>query len=128
MNENERKTPRAYSLRCKIRNDIILVLAVLALSLTVLLAFHFVGSSGSSVSILVDGDEIMRLSLLDDTEYRVSFAENPDFINKIVVENRTVYVSEANCKDGICREHRAISKAGDTIICLPHRLVVVIEK
>jgi len=34
---------------------------------------------------------------------------------------------EADCRDGICVDHTPISLNGETIICLPHRLVIEID-
>ena len=34
---------------------------------------------------------------------------------------------EANCPDEICVHHKPISKNGETIVCLPNKVVVVIK-
>lgn len=47
--------------------------------------------------------------------------------NKIVIENGQVSMQEADCPDRYCVAHHAISKAGETIVCLPHKLVVEIK-
>jgi len=36
-------------------------------------------------------------------------------------------VTDADCPDRLCVKQRAISKQGETIVCLPHRLIVKIE-
>ena len=33
-------------------------------------------------------------------------------------------MAEADCADRYCMAYKPISKSGETIICLPHRLVV----
>ncbi len=45
-------------------------------------------------------------------------------LNRIVIENGTVYMAEANCPDKYCMEYKPIKNGGQTIICLPHKLVV----
>jgi len=37
-----------------------------------------------------------------------------------------VDVIEADCPDKICVKHTNIKNAGETIICLPHKLVIEI--
>ena len=33
-------------------------------------------------------------------------------------------MKEANCRDQICVRHKAISKNGESIICLPHSVYI----
>ena len=44
--------------------------------------------------------------------------------NKIEVKNGEIAVVEANCKDQIDVQRGFISKTGETIVCLPHNLVI----
>ncbi|MDN5475068.1 MAG: NusG domain II-containing protein, partial [Lactococcus lactis] len=44
--------------------------------------------------------------------------------NKIQVKNGEIAVVEANCKDQIDVQRGYISKTGETIVCLPHNLVI----
>ncbi|MBQ5523338.1 MAG: NusG domain II-containing protein, partial [Oscillospiraceae bacterium] len=37
------------------------------------------------------------------------------------------WISEANCPDKLCMGFGKISKNGEVIVCLPNRLIVVIE-
>ena len=36
-------------------------------------------------------------------------------------------MKEADCPDQICVRHKAISKSGESIVCLPHKVVVEIS-
>ena len=45
---------------------------------------------------------------------------------KLVIENGKARISHADCPDGICEEYRPISYVGETIICLPHKVVIEI--
>ena len=47
--------------------------------------------------------------------------------NLVVVENGTVRVSEADCPNHDCVNQGAISKAGQQIVCLPHKLTIDIS-
>ncbi|MGI6189102.1 MAG: NusG domain II-containing protein [Caldicoprobacteraceae bacterium] len=44
--------------------------------------------------------------------------------NKVVVMNGEVKIEEANCPDRLCVKSGAIRFSGQTIVCLPHRVVV----
>ena len=47
--------------------------------------------------------------------------------NLLVIQDGKADVTEASCPDGICVNHRAISKQGQSIVCLPNKVVVEIE-
>jgi len=36
-------------------------------------------------------------------------------------------MKKADCKDQICADHKAIEKSGETIVCLPHKVVIEIQ-
>ena len=47
--------------------------------------------------------------------------------NTVVVKNHAVSVSYADCPDKICKNHKSISKSGETIVCLPNKVTVTVE-
>ena len=113
---------KKYKLK-KIGADIILI-AVLILSGAVFFAFLFFGSSqGRYAEIRVDGEVRERLSLDINTEKTIETAFGK---NTVVIENGEVYMKEADCPDGVCKNMGRISKSGQSVICLPHKLVVMI--
>ncbi len=46
--------------------------------------------------------------------------------NTVVIEQGAVFVTDADCPDGLCEKDR-ISKSGESIVCLPNRLSVTVE-
>ena len=54
-------------------------------------------------------------------------SEQYDYYNVVVISGGSVSVTEASCKNQVCVKHGTISKTGETIVCLPNRLVVRIE-
>lgn len=50
-----------------------------------------------------------------------------DNYNEVVIKDGSVYVSDASCKNQVCVKHGPITRSGETIVCLPNRLVVRIE-
>ena len=47
--------------------------------------------------------------------------------NVVKISGGKVSVTEASCKNQVCVHHGAISSSGESIICLPNRLVVRID-
>ncbi len=74
------------------------------------------GSAGEDGSVGEDGS-----AAEDDkcTQY--------DSYNTVRIKDGKVSVTEASCKNQVCVKHAAISAAGESIVCLPNRLVVSIE-
>ena len=80
---------------------------------------------GGYVSVQMDGQTVMELPLDEDTQ--ILLGEGGEFTNLLVIESGAARVAEANCPDQICVNHGAIRYEGESIVCLPHRLVVSIE-
>ena len=114
------------SVNKKIRNDIILVLVILALALGVYSLFRLCAKEGSVANITLDGEIYASLPLSEDTVLEIKSGDNGKYINTVTVKDGKVFVSYANCPDGICKEHRPIKNVGETIVCLPHKIVVTI--
>lgn len=55
-----------------------------------------------------------------------TYPEIPDGVpyNLLSVSGSGVSMEAADCRDQICVRHRPVSAGGESIICLPHRLVV----
>lgn len=108
--------------------DFIIIGAVVAV-VAVLLLFLYGSNSnfGSYVQIEIDGKITETLPLDEDTEKEIA-TENGG-TNTLVIKDGKAKMAEANCPDGICKNHMAISRNGESIICLPHKVVVsVVDK
>lgn len=111
--------------REKIFKDIIFVMGVLAVSLLIWLAFRYInGSSGGSVAVVRNGQEEGRYSLLEDNVYIISGETG---YNLLVISGGEAFITDADCPDGLCMKQKAISRKGESIICLPHKLVIQVE-
>lgn len=108
----------------KIRNDIILFVAVLTVAVLSALLFNGTRKKGDTVNVIVDGETLYQCSLNESTEKVIKTEYGT---NTVVVNGGRVFVKDADCPDGICENHRAISKDGETIVCLPHKLTVEIS-
>lgn len=112
--------------RNKIRNDVILVTVILVIAVTVLLFINATKVQGNRVVVKINGVEAQSYALSENTEFEIKTGKNNENSNIVVIENGKVRVTEADCPDGICKEYRPISYVGETIICLPHKVVIEI--
>jgi hypothetical protein len=104
--------------------DIVLVLALLLVAAAAGLFMLVVRDAGAEAVVVQDGKEILRLPLNEDTEEVITRGEDS---NTVVIRGGTARVTEANCPDKTCVHTGEIRYEGQTIVCLPHKLVVKIE-
>lgn len=79
----------------------------------------------AAVNVYQDGQLLASYPLTDDLTEAIPWEE--DGYNLLLIENGMASVTDATCPDQLCVRQRAISKSGESIICLPHRLVLQIE-
>ena len=80
---------------------------------------------GDRVNVIKDGEITETYSLQKDLSVTINGENGQE--NELVIKDKKAYVSKANCPEKICVSHRPIGKSGETIVCLPHRLVIEIE-
>ena len=107
------------------KNDLILIGAVLLLAV---LVFGWSSSkkqeAGGTAVVYVDTEEIGSYSLEEDGEYVIETEQGE---NVLVIKDGTADITEADCPDKLCVKQRKISKNGETLVCLPHKVVVEIK-
>ncbi|MDY6037551.1 MAG: NusG domain II-containing protein [Eubacterium sp.] len=87
--------------------------------------FAFVGNeSGDKVIVKVNGEIYGKYDLKVD---RTITVEKNGHMNKVTIKNGKVQVSESSCKNQVCVKQGAISGTHQSLVCLPNKLVVVIE-
>ena len=102
--------------------DIILFFLLIALSIGLTVAsFAVSGQGGSQVLVTVEGKEFGTYDLNRDQTVDI---KSGDHINRIIIEDGTVRMVEANCHNHVCIQQGKISRVNETIICLPNRLMV----
>lgn len=104
------------------KKDFLLGGGTLVVALVLFLVMRVTGSeAGSRIQVTVDGEVYGTYSLTEDQVIEV---EEGDFYNRIRIEDGKAYMDEANCPDGYCERQGKISIGAQTIVCLPHKLVV----
>lgn len=111
--------------KIRLRNDLILVSVLLIGALVMFFVFKGSLKTGNKAVITVNGEKVSVFSLNEEKKETVK-TENG--ANTVEIKDGKVSVTDADCPDKICANHRPISKVGETIICLPHKLVVEIAE
>lgn len=105
----------------KKRDVIFITIVILLAGIMAIFMYLGRGEKGETVRIMIDGNEYGSYLLRKDRVIEIS---NTFGHNRIVIENGEVFMEEADCPEQYCVEHKAISKTNETIVCLPHKLVV----
>ena len=99
---------------------ILIVLIVIAIGSWIAVTVLF-DVNGDYVEVIVDNHVQKVISLNDDGDYQV---DDGEYSNIITIKNREVYMKSSDCHDQICVKQGKIEKQGESIICLPHKLVI----
>lgn len=109
------------------KKDILIIAGFLVLALIAFAGykifnyFQMDNTNKYYAEVSVDGEVLKTFDITEDIEYTVQCEEG---YNIIKIENGKVLVVQADCRDAICVNTKSIDKIGDSIICLPHKLVV----
>lgn len=103
----------------KIRNDIILVLSLAALA-GLLLLFTAFSDKGAYAEVTVDGELYGVYRTDRDTTVDINGT------NTLVIKDGEVFMQSACCENRTCVKQGAITKVGESIICLPNRVTVTL--
>lgn len=106
------------------RNDILLFCMIICFSLLFWGIARSGREKGQYVVVTVNGTEQGRYPLDRPEEFEIV----TDYgTNHLVIDDGKASVTEADCPDRLCVKQKEISRDGETIVCLPHRLTVAIE-
>ena len=106
--------------------DALVVLVVLALAGPLAARLFFAAKTAGelTVSVTIDGETVERCAL---SIYEGGVYESRGYTLTVAVENGAVRVSESDCPNQDCVHSGAISRAGQSIVCLPARVAVTLE-
>ncbi len=116
------KIERNVELKKKSVNTIILFIVFVLFAIgAMLFLWGQLQEKGATAVVTVDGAERYRCSLFVEKEIKI------DDTNMLVIKDGAADMITADCPDQICVKHTPISNVGETIICLPNKVVVTIE-
>ncbi len=111
--------------RKTLKNDILLVAALLLVALAAWGLLRLTRARGAEAVVTVDGATVAALPLSEDAVLTVG--EGQGFSNVIEVSGGRVRVRDADCPDRLCVRTGWVSRDGESIVCLPHKLVVTVR-
>lgn len=110
----------------KTKWDIILLLGIISIALIVWMIRGIMNRGEADMAIVYqDGREISRYPLTVDETITIPYGEQE--YNLLMISGGAALVSDADCPDRLCVSQREICKKGESIICLPHKLVITID-
>lgn len=99
----------------------ILLLALLCLGGYYLLHRH----SGDVVEIRIDGTLYQTLSLQTDTT--IEIPSQGGHRNQLTIKDGYADMTSADCPDKLCVHQKKIAKNGETLVCLPNKVIVSVQ-
>ena len=109
----------------KTRNDILLIAGLLLIALAAGACLLLFQPEGDTVTVTIDGAVVGVYPLSEDrTEDILTAGEEH---NLLVIRQGKAWVESATCPDGICADHRPIHRNGESIVCLPHKVVITVS-
>lgn len=108
------------------KQDAIVILIIFVICIGLLYYFYFrKGDNGQYAVVTVDGIEYGTYSL--EEEQVIEIRIDGEVTNILSISDGTADMTDAVCPDHLCVNQKAISKDGETIVCLPNKVVVTIE-
>ncbi|WP_195267889.1 NusG domain II-containing protein [Eubacterium sp. 1001713B170207_170306_E7] len=107
------------------KHDLIIIAGVVAIALVAFGIFHLMNNKGSGLLLRVsqNGEVIRTLPLDQDHTETITTALGS---NTIIIKDQSALVESADCDNQVCVHSPAIKAPGETIACLPHRLILEI--
>lgn len=107
--------------------DVRIILTVIAALLLFIVCYIHTRGNGNTVIITHNGKELSRrYSLNTDRTIKIR-NDNGKITNVVRIKNGKVYMESADCPDKICIHQGKKSKDGESITCLPNRVVVEVK-
>ena len=104
------------------RAEILFVAGLLLVSVLLVLILQGTRREGAVAVVEIDGTAVGEYSLTVDGEYSLNGGTNV-----LVIEGGEAYLTYADCPDLVCVKTGRIRFVGQSIVCLPNRLSVVIR-
>lgn len=106
------------------KNDIILIGIVVIVAVIFFGIFQMTKKDGASIIVTIDGKLYGTYSL--DKEEVIEI-ESEYGTNELIIKDHKAKMEGASCPDQLCMHQHAIDKTGQTIVCLPNKVVVTVE-
>lgn len=116
MEKTERSTTK--------KRDIVLAAVLLIIGIAGVLIVKYGLKPGSTADVYIDDKLVQMLDLSVDDVYTFQSDKGS---NTVEVRDGAVSMKSADCPDKVCVRMGAKSRNGETITCLPHKLVIEVH-
>lgn len=104
------------------KNDFILIGCMILIAFAASVFWFFIETDeDAKVVVTVEGKSYGSYLLKEDTQINIKGT------NILRIKDGQADMIDADCPDKLCVHQKPISKAGESIICLPHKIIVTIE-
>ena len=102
--------------------DLLLLLGILVIAFLGAIGVQILSvKEAERIQVSVDGQVFGVYSLHKDQEIKINDT------NYLIIKDGVADMIEADCPDQICVNQKAVSKTGETIVCLPNKVIVDVK-
>lgn len=105
----------------KHRNDFMLIFSFLFIGVILAVFLPVWFTQGSRVLIEAEGKTLGEYSLNEDRTIPIITSNGE---NIVVIRDGHIYMEWADCRDGLCMKQGSIFYQNESIICLPHKVII----
>ena len=105
----------------KIHDLLLLLLLLLVAGGAYLFISPADNQTAGQIHISVDGKPYGSYSLKEDRTITVKTAHGS---NTVQIRKQQVFMLQADCPNQVCLKESPVSKAGQTLVCVPHKLLI----
>lgn len=106
------------------KRDTVLAAVLLILGVTGVLIVKYGLKSGNIADVYIDDKLVQTIDMSVDDEYTFQTDKGS---NTVEVRNGAVSMKSADCPDKVCVRMGTKNRNGETITCLPHKLVIEVH-
>ncbi|MBD5588744.1 NusG domain II-containing protein [Clostridium botulinum] len=112
---------------------IYIVSVLLALSVISIIFFKFFVKSENAVAVIKQNGKIMEKvdlsKVKEKRQLKINYNDKDHKgYNIIEIDKGSIRFIDADCPDKVCIKSGVLKKPGETAACLPHKLIITIEK
>lgn len=107
------------------RNDWLLLGSVMTAACIMLFVYRLITTEGAYAAVVQEGVTTELYPLSENLEVVI---ETPYGNNTLCIQDGAAFIMQADCPDKLCMKQKKISQNGESLICLPHRLVIQVQK
>ncbi|PIH04511.1 NusG domain II-containing protein [Clostridium combesii] len=112
---------------------IYIVSILLALSIISIIFFKFFVKSENAVAVIKQNGKIIEKvdlsKVKEKRQLKINYNDKDHKgYNVIEIDKDSIRFIDADCPDKVCIKSGVLKKPGETAACLPHKLIITIEK